>query len=224
MQTETRSPSISKRSPARRRLLFSVFAVVSITSVLYLKNYLHARTDFHQGEAALQNKKPRRSIRLYTRSIRWYTPGSRYVEKSIARSLKIAELSFEQGDWALALFAYQSLYNALSSIRSIYQPFMPEAVQCQHQLAILLALLPSSTARPASEREQLHQQLKQMLEHDPSPERLISGLGLLFCCACFLSICVLLWQWHALSTQQRLLLLVFLLECFGFGSALLILA
>ncbi|MCB9637927.1 MAG: hypothetical protein H6728_14235 [Myxococcales bacterium] len=195
-----------KLRPAQRFLIFLTLLTCFVMSALYLKTYFRARNVFYRAEHLLKKKQLRPAIRSYGRVIRWYTPGSRYVERSIQRILRLAQLSFEQGDWELALFAYQHLYNALSAIRGLYQPFPQETAQCRHQEAILLALLPSPNMPSTTEREALHQHLRSLLQREHAPSPILSALSLFFflCFSC--AITVSLWQWALLQPKQRKLL------------------
>jgi hypothetical protein len=198
--------------PLQRFLTFLTLLGCFVLSSLYLKSYLSARSAFYHAEAALQKKALRPAVRSYGHAIRWYTPGSRYVERSIHRLLRLAEISFDKGDWELALFAYQHLYNALSATRGLFQPFPQETARCRNQLAILLALLPSPNTPSPTERDTLHQQLRLLLQHPDEPNTFLSALSLFFFCMFFAMIAVALWQGPLLRRRQHALLALIALQ------------
>ncbi|MCK6512643.1 hypothetical protein L6R29_22165 [Myxococcota bacterium] len=198
--------------PHQRFLTFLLLLGCFVLTSLYLKGYLSARSAFYRAESALQKKALRPAIRSYGHAIRWYTPGSRYVERSIHRLLRLAEISFDKGDWELSLFAYQHLYNALSAIRGLFQPFPAETALCRNKLAILLALLPSPNTPSPAERKALHQQLRLLLQHTHEPNTLLSALSLFFFCSFFTTIIVALWQGPLLQPKQQALLALMALQ------------
>ena len=192
--------------PLQRFMIFLALVGVFVSSALYLKSYFRARSVFAEAESLLKQQYIRASIRSYARCIRWYTPGSPYTHSAIHRILRLAQHALDQGDWEMALFAHQRLYNALSSIRSFYQPYAEMTRLCREQLASLLALLPSATMTPPSEIPLLHQHLQEILARDEGPSRPLSVLALFFFVAYLASITVSLWQWPLLRRRQRWLL------------------
>lgn len=163
----------------KRISIFLLFAGSFTLSIVYLKVYFHARAEFQQAEQLLRQGDLRLAIRHYGYVIRWYTPGNRYVSVAIRRIRRMGTLAYQQGNWALSLFAYQHISNALSATRGIYQPHATELAEAQTQVAKLLALLPGRENSTLSNQNALRKELLKQLQHDPIAHPIRSLLAVL---------------------------------------------
>lgn len=182
-------------------LLLTVFFVLGAT---YVKTFLRSRHEFHRAEARLKQGQIEAAIRQYGYTIRWYTPGNRYITVAARRLLKISELSYQRGDWDQTIMALQHLRNALAAIRSVYQPHAALMKQCQTRLAEAFSNI-GLTGRTKSKRSTLRDRYLRILQRNPAPPAWRTLLAALLYALWVLSFVALIWYWALLSLPLRLL-------------------
>lgn len=179
-------------------LLLAAFTVLGAT---YLRSFLSARTTFAKAERLLNKGELEGAIRQYGRTLRWYTPGNRYTFVAAKRLLKISALSYQQGKWEQAIMALQHLRNALSSIRSFYQPYRSIQQRCQKELAEAFKhLTPGKTQK---QQIALKKQLLRLFQKEPKPNMRQTMLAAFAYLLWLVSMAVLLWFWARFSVTQR---------------------
>ncbi|TNE48833.1 MAG: hypothetical protein EP343_13170 [Deltaproteobacteria bacterium] len=179
-------------------LLLATFTVLGAT---YLRSFLSSRTVFARAETLLHDGALEGAIRQYGRTIRWYTPGNRYTLVAAQRLLKISDLSYQQGKWEQAIMALQHLRNALSAIRSVYQPYPTLLKRCQVKLAESFTHL--SPGKTAVQQATFKKQLLHMFQETPGPSSIRTFFAALMYLLWLGSMALLLWFWGRFSTQQR---------------------
>lgn len=146
---------------------FWLLGVWFVLATVYLKVYTHSRQEFRKAESYLKKGEMHSAIRHYAWSIRWYTPGNRYVRVAIKRLLRIGEHAYQRGDWEQAISAYQHTRNALNALRTTTQPHKTTLHLCEKRLAqVLVQLSPSRDAPRASkgkEESPQEKKIKQIL-------------------------------------------------------------
>ncbi len=100
-----------------------------------------------------KKKALRPSVRSCGHAIRWYTPGSRYVERSIHRLLRLAEISFDKGDWELRSLCLPTPLQRTSPLpMGCFNPFPKKPPNVATNLAILPQLSLPSPNTPSPHR------------------------------------------------------------------------
>mgnify|MGYP000533369459 CR=1 FL=1 len=158
-------------------LLTSFLLLLLVSSALYGKAYLQARSTYQKAERFLQKGQLRKAIRSYAYTIRWYTPSNPYGRVAIDRLNKIGEQTYKRGNWSLALSTYQQLCGSLSAIRNIYQPYASKLEQCHKQLVTLITLLPSINNTQSQNDIKLSNQLLKQLQYPLQPNATYVYLG-----------------------------------------------
>ena len=189
-------------SPSKRFLISLFFAFSLLLSIVYIKVYLQARSEFQQAETLLKKTLLRRAIRHYSYTIKWYTPGNKYVIVAMSRIQRLSDHAYQQGNWSLATYGYQQLRDALKSIRSLYQPHQKILRFSQEKLAKLLTLLPGKNVSNPAHNEMISKKLLITLLDDPSPNFIYSFLSSLFFIFWFLQIGLLLTFWNKFPIQK----------------------
>lgn len=191
----------------KRSWPFLLLATSLVLGATYVTSFSRSRQEFKIAEKSLKQGLLSSSIRRYGRTIRWYTPGNKYVQVATQRLLKISDIAYQSGDWEKAIMALQHLRNALFSIRSLYQPYAKTLERCMQKLATSLSQLsPHETKNQKLNREMLRKQILKHLHANPSPPVWRTSLAAVAYTGWLLSLTILLWFWHRLTYFVRVLM------------------
>ncbi|HAA54421.1 MAG TPA: hypothetical protein DCE42_06675 [Myxococcales bacterium] len=190
----------------RKRSSILIFVgVCFFLGSVYLKVYFQSRQEFQIAETHLSRGELRLAIRHYAYVVRWYTPGNRYVNVAIQRIKKLGEHAYKNGNWALALFAYQQLRNGISSTRHLFQPHSKVLEHCHERLSRLLSLVSGKVPFDADNDVPLKKSLLKMLRKEhPTPSPWLSFAAALSFVLWLVSCGYILATWHHTPTRDRL--------------------
>ena len=104
------------------KILFGVSLFILFLLLVFTKVIINARKEYQEGDKFLRAKDCKQAIIHFNRAIHWYSPGSKPVTNSIQALWKIGTHAENQGDFDLALDAFQSITSSLYSARSFYTP------------------------------------------------------------------------------------------------------
>jgi len=125
--------------PALRSALRIVVLLVAFVVILYAKVSYNASQDFALGEDAYTHGEYKRAITHYERTIKWYTPLSSAVQRSVERLWQLGTEAEARGEISLALEAYQTLRSSLYTVQSFYIPYQSWIPKSEARIAPLLA-------------------------------------------------------------------------------------
>ncbi|MBI4975246.1 hypothetical protein HZC20_01080 [Candidatus Peregrinibacteria bacterium] len=104
------------------KVLMIGLIIIGLIMMIFLKVYFNSMWEYQQGEGFLVKKDYENAVTHYERSIKWYTPLNKYVNKSIDRLWEIGNILQNENNDKLALEAYISLRGSLYAVRSFYTP------------------------------------------------------------------------------------------------------
>lgn len=186
----------------KRSWPFVILTLFFVLGATYLQVFWRSRQSFIQAESLLEQGQLEQAIRQYGRTVRWYIPGNRYTAVAAERLLKISEITYQRGKWEQAIMALQHLRNALSSIRSLYQPYASTLLQAKTRLAESLSLVNHS--RDHRDRQSIRSKLLEILQRDPSPPLLRTLFASVMYGLWLCTMGILIWYWRVLSRRQKL--------------------
>ena len=125
--------------PALRSALRIVVLLVAFVVILYAKVSYNASLDFALGEDAYIHGEYKRAITHYERTIKWYTPLSSAVQRSVERLWQLGTEAEARSEISLALEAYQTLRSSLYTVQSFYIPYQSWIPKSEARIAPLLA-------------------------------------------------------------------------------------
>lgn len=155
----------------RNILTFGLAIICSFILLVFFKVTFEARREYRTAEEALQAKNIDEAITHFNRAIHWYTPVSSPVRKSIERLWEIGAHAEKNGDYPLALRAYQELRSSLYSARSFYTPCPEWIERCDERIASIISegKIPPPPERkdlPLDSKEEVLKILKTKTEPD----------------------------------------------------------
>jgi hypothetical protein len=118
-----------------------VAASVALMLRVLWGGWSECQTAAHELAAA----RPYQAVIHYERAVRWYLPGSPYVDRAADALQDVAESAETAGDRELALFAWRGLRSAAYATRSFYQPLSRHIAHSEARIAELMAADPAAT-------------------------------------------------------------------------------
>jgi hypothetical protein len=125
--------------PALRPVLRVVGLLVAFVAILYAKVMYNANQDFALAEEAYTHGEYKVAITHYERTIKWYAPLSTVVQRAVTRLWQLGTEAEANGEFALALEAYQTLRSSLYAVQSFYIPYQSWIPKSEERIAPLLA-------------------------------------------------------------------------------------
>lgn len=124
----------------RKVLFFTIAFVCLFLALIWGRAYYGAMKSFHEGEAFLEKGRDLEAVTSFDRSMHWFTPFSRYVEKSAKRLWEISTQAESDGDTRLALIAVRTLRRGFISARSFYTPGKTWIRRCDERIHNLTSI------------------------------------------------------------------------------------
>lgn len=128
------------RHPIVKYARVAVIAMLIIGCTFFIKVRKESRLSYQRAETEFQGGRQRASVLHYERTIKWYTPWSRDVDRAVQRLWDIGVQAEANQDDSLALYAYRSLRAGLYSTRSFYQPYQTWIPKCDARIVELMAI------------------------------------------------------------------------------------
>jgi len=122
-----------------RQVVRILGVLLFLAAVLVVKVTYNARQEFARGEEAYTYGAYNAAITHYERTIKWYTPFSKTVQRAVERLWQLGTEAETREDWPLALEAYQSLRSSLYAVQSFYVPYQSWIPKSEEHIAPLLA-------------------------------------------------------------------------------------
>ena len=150
-------------------IVFFVFLLM-----VFFKVYLSARSEYHKGEEAFNNRDYEQAIIHFDRALHWYSPESKYIEYSMEALWEIGARAEKEENLDLSLQAYRSLRSGLYSARSFYTPHQDWIDKCDQRIADITFITqnerrsPAGRPYPPTKKEDILKILKTKTEPDVS--------------------------------------------------------
>lgn len=105
------------------RISSIVLGVIIVVFIMIWLETLHrAKEAFYEGEKEYKKKNYEMAVVWYGSTIRFYTPGSKWVKKAKERIFEIGKMYEEQGKYKEAADTYSEVVHGIYAIRSFYTP------------------------------------------------------------------------------------------------------
>lgn len=104
--------------------LVVVGVIVVAFSMVWMETLHRAKKSFYEGEKAIKNQDYALAIVWYGTTIRFYTPGSKWVKKAKDNLYEIGQMFESQGEYKKAKEAYDEIVHGIYAIRSFYTPHL----------------------------------------------------------------------------------------------------
>lgn len=96
--------------------------VIIVLAMVWLETLFRAKNAFYEGEKEYKKKDYPLAVAWYGSTIRFYTPGSKWVKKAKEQIFKIAKMYEKEGKYKEAQDTYGEVVHGIYAIRSFYTP------------------------------------------------------------------------------------------------------
>ena len=110
-----------KNKPLKIILTVLGVMVIAVTMV-WLETGQRAKEAFNEGEKEYKKKDYDMAVVWYGSTIRFYTPGSKWVKKAKERIFEIGKMYEEQSKYKESADTYGEVVHGIYAIRSFYTP------------------------------------------------------------------------------------------------------
>ncbi|MDI6736022.1 MAG: hypothetical protein QME42_07505 [bacterium] len=105
------------------KIILTVLGVMVIAFIMvWLETGHRAKEAFNEGEKEYKKKDYDMAVVWYGSTIRFYTPGSKWVKKAKERIFEIGKMYEEQGKYKESADTYGEVVHGIYAIRSFYTP------------------------------------------------------------------------------------------------------
>ncbi|MEW6618175.1 MAG: hypothetical protein AB1422_02295 [bacterium] len=105
------------------KIILTVLGVIVIAfTMVWLETLHRAKEAFYEGEKEYKGKNYAMAVVWYGSTIRFYTPGSKWVKKAKERIFEIGQMYEKDGQFKEAKDTYGEIVHGIYAIRSFYTP------------------------------------------------------------------------------------------------------